>query len=273
MTFWVTIIAAAGIGFLPCLFALLVRRELRLRRLKSLLEVYRQFEESGSADGQPQAGSGEPNGEQGRQAGSNRTQTTARHHDGPDDDSYLNPLIEYVRSKYTADLPTLPDTVEKKENVSSDAEGSRKEPRANPRKELEGHIKNASKWHSFWNGSIFLGVLLFGFSSSIGFYGFLNSLLSNFKTVFPSCVSLCKDIDYGHQILVVGSIVFVGGYIAAMRLIIQAVTSFDLTGYTFVRQGGEVLFSVLLGMLIYAAFPDPMQGHADERCSSRPCAG
>jgi hypothetical protein len=259
MTFWVTIIAAAGIGLLPCLFALLVRRELRLRRLKSLLEVYRQFEESGSPDGPPQAGSDESNEEQSRQAEDNGTQTKSPHHDSRDDDNYLNPLIEYVRSKYTADLPTLSDSDENDENVSSQAGGPRRVSRVNPRKELDGHIKNASKWRSFWNGSIFLGVLLFGFSSSIGFYGFLNSLLSNFKTVFPSCVSLCKDIDSGHQILVVGSIVFVGGYIAAMRLMIQAVTSFDLTGYTFVRQGGEVLFSVLLGMLIYAAFPDPMQ--------------
>ncbi len=263
MTFWFVPIAAVGLGLVPCLFALLVRRELRLRRLKSLLEVYRQFEgQEGSQDASVALALDGSAGTQTTPVEGAQTQGRSNASNDREDESYLNPLIEYVRSKYTADLPTLRDQTEEDDGAASQRDNTlrgKTPPKSNPRKELEGHIRNANSWRAFWNGSIFLGVLLFGVSSSLGFYGFLNALLSNFQTVFPSCIALCNEIGSGHQILVIGSIVFIGGYIAAMRLIIQAVTSFDLTGYTFVRQGGEVLFSVLLGMLIFTAFPDPMQ--------------
>ena len=155
----------------------------------------------------------------------------------------LNPLVEFVKTKYTADLKTIKD-----EEVLKD-----------PTKELPVHIENARKVSAFSNPNLLAGAIVFGLSASVAFYAFLNALLSNFTTIFPTCfVGIC-NAGNSNSVLVIGSVVFVGGYIAAMRLIIQAVTSFDLTGYTFVRQGAEVLFSVLLGMIIFTAFPYPMQ--------------
>lgn len=266
---YAVIVAAGCLGLVPSLVALGARYELRIRRLKSLLEVYRQFgrprrRESDLRLGQPAAkqdanrppvpeidvanaaaaAAGQPAGPAPDEA------AMAREEEERSNLEYstrprlsLNPLVELVKTKYTADLPAIED-----EEALKDAT-----------KELPLHIKNARKVSALSNRNLLAGALVFGVSSSVAFYAFLNALLSNFATIFPcSFVGIC-NAGNSNNVLVIGSVVFVGGYIAAMRLIIQAVTSFDLTGYTFVRQGAEVLFSVLLGMIIFTAFPYPMQ--------------
>ena len=293
---YAVMIVAGCLGLVPSLVALLARYELRIRRLKSLLEVYRQFGRprrlrtapTSTAQDAPAAPvpSPAPMGNPGDAAVAAADDAApaeipadvhpqipaevppqvpaevsprvpaamAREKQDGEGHEYfqldpsvarftLNPLVEFVKAKYTADLDSVGDAEAWKD----------------PTKELPLLIKNARKVSKFSNSNLLLGAVVFGISSSVAFYAFLNALLSNFTTIFPSCfVEIC-NAGNGNSVLVIGTIVFVGGYIAAMRLIIQAVTSFDLTGYTFVRQGAEVLFSVLLGMIIFTAFPYPMQ--------------
>lgn len=270
---YAVMIAAGCLGLVPSLVALMARYELRIRRLKNLLEVYRQFGREQRLPPDPVGGQArattvtvqQPDPE--RNAGDNTPApadeamgvakaqgTLARKEQNEEDRNLaeydasrprfsLNPLVEFVKTKYTADLKPIED-----EKILKD-----------PIRELPVHIQNARKVSALSNRNLFAGAVVFGISSSVAFYAFLKALLSNFTTIFPTCfVDFC-NAGNSNSVLVIGSVVFVGGYIAAMRLIIQAVTSFDLTGYTFVRQGAEVLFSVLLGMIIFTAFPYPMQ--------------
>ena len=233
---WSIVAFALALGLIPSLVALFARYELRIRRLKALLEVYRQFGEAPSEQGV--------------------NSTTDDEAGGP----FMNPVVEFVKNKYTADLPSIILDKEKFARLTNkpEAEFESASPAEKATAELQLHIENAEHLRLVRNWRLIVGALAFGLASSVGFYGFLVALLTNFRSVLPSCAKTYCLTGVDQPVLVIGAIVFVGGYVAAMRLIIQAVTLFDLTGYSFVRQGGEVLFSVLLGMLIYKAFPDPL---------------
>lgn len=271
----------AGVG--PPIAAVLVRFELRIRRLKSLLEVNIQFKrpeksEQGKMSAVKRKDSGFPSSENNADAaagsdlranersnqadstlgmaqrevvadedGTNADAESSGRADG-DDGILSNPLVELVKIKYAADL-----------RIPADQEDA-VEAKRDTIKELRKLVAAASKPRAFFQSRLILPALFFGLAAAFGFYAFINAVMSDFAQVFSSCTpSACQAKPASQTVLVVGSIVFAGAYIAAMRIVIQAVTSFDLTGYTFVRQGAEVVFSVVLGMLIFKAFPDPMQ--------------
>lgn len=59
--------------------------------------------------------------------------------------------------------------------------------------------------------------------------------------------------------LTIATIAFVGAYLSSLRYLIQSVAVFDLSGYTFIRQAGMIVISVIAVLILYRALPDPTQ--------------
>jgi hypothetical protein len=154
--------------------------------------------------------------------------------------SKFNPSCEFVKSKYISDIKISPDDYQKIRNMSDEDK-------------LPRYIELAEKKFSSTSFRIYVSSIGFLIVSYFGFSAVMDAFGNNFTSIGEkSTTVLMRD-----QMQVVGGLAFIGAFIAATRMLLRCLAVFDLTAYTFLRQTAEMIFSILLVMLIYKAFPDP----------------
>jgi hypothetical protein len=70
------------------------------------------------------------------------------------------------------------------------------------------------------------------------------------------------------QLQVIGSLAFIGAFVAAVRIFMRGLAAFDLSAYTFLKQTIEMLASILLIIVAFLAFPDPFRAIGDTLAGS-----
>ncbi|NML73295.1 hypothetical protein HHL25_04055, partial [Rhizobium sp. S-51] len=157
-----------------------------------------------------------------------------------------NPSFEFVRSKYTADLEILPgDWLE----FQSATEQHRLELYI---KAAEAH-RIAFRWRLLFSSIGFILISYFGFDL-LG-----QAVACGFKAV-GSCEALppAEPQALTQRLYVIAALTFLGAYIASVRYLLSRLTVFDLTSSSILRVTTEMAASILLTMVLYAAFPDPL---------------
>ncbi|OJF93460.1 hypothetical protein [Pararhizobium antarcticum] len=232
-----------GLNPIALLFALLTpllliygRREVRVRRLRSIQDFIRAFDQLR----QTQAEKDEQDAAAQSVPPARRPQPITQ-----------NPTFEFVRSKYTSDIEPVEWRGEKRTLKLSENE------------EIDRIIESLGAFGSPTDKRIFLSTTGFIIACYFGFDALQETMLSGFgaagsacATTLPCTEAAMKPGSY-EQLRIIGSLTFVGAYIAAIRIFLRGLSVFDLSSYTFLRQTGEMLASVTFTILVFRAFPDP----------------
>jgi len=152
--------------------------------------------------------------------------------------SSTNPSLEFVVSKYTADLLS-PDLSDMDQTV---------------RQRLTGAMSLSQRLMRGVGFQMLVAALGFTILSYYGFHGLRLSIAAGLTAAVPADAGAATY----DQLLLIGSIAFAGAYVSALRIFVRSLAIFDLTAYTFLRQSAEVLSSVVIILLLYRAFPDPV---------------
>lgn len=244
---------AWGIAVLVPLLMLLARHEIRLRRLRSILDFMTSFNLSGITTTTPATA---PAGKASAEAlvddttddASATTQRTARQAETDTARSARekpeNPSFEYVKSKYISDLKI----------VSGGPDQTRLNMARTDLERINIYIEIASRPFSNINARLY--VTAFGFML-VSYYGF-RAFFAAFGYGHPE--TGCNPAAGCGMPLsqAVGAFAFAGAYIAAVRLMLRRLAVFDLNAFSFLWQSVEVIATVLLVVLIFNAFPDPL---------------
>ncbi len=157
-----------------------------------------------------------------------------------------NPSLEFVKSKYLADIRVARKDVE--EFAKADSNGK-----------IKIILRTARSFGNSGDFQLLLSSLGFMILSYFGFVNLFEVFARGLHTVDPTIKGACDPIVGFAQIQVIGSIAFAGAFIAATRVFMRGLAVFDISAYTFLRQTVEVLASVALTILAYKAFPDPFK--------------
>jgi hypothetical protein len=203
-----------GFAIFPPIGMLLARSEIRLLRLRAILDFIISFDlMTGGSEKSDQRMSGK------------------------------NPSVEFVKSKYVSDLRSKFSESDKGAQIQETEEQS-----------LRRFIQLAEKpWRNIPLKMLF-SSLPFMCVSFFGFQALLLVFTSHFLAPDPT---LATDELASHNLLVIAALTFAGAYIAAIRMLLRSLAIFNLSSFTFLRQATELIFSVILVILIYKAFPDP----------------
>ena len=227
-----------GLNPIALLFAVLTpllliygRREVRIRRLRSIQDFIRSFDLiARSGNGQETT------------APDQAPQTAIRH----------NPSFEFVKSKYTSDIE--PRRLEGETPFSMLDESD----------QIDRIIESIGFAGSPADRRILFSTFGFMIASYYGFNALQASIQCGFGAGDCSCAiqkactqTVASGLGSYVQLQIIGSLAFVGAYVAAIRMFLRGLAVFDLSSFTFLRQTGEMVASVAFTMLVYRAFPDP----------------
>lgn len=150
-----------------------------------------------------------------------------------------NPSFEFVRSKYTADLK-LSD--EEKKEFEEQRETGR----------LKILIKAAENRQVSFGFRLFFSA--FGFMI-ICYFGFdlLGKVLSCGLDATGECLELTQNTEL-RELFIIASLTFAGAYIASVRTMLSRLSLFDISSNTFLRVTGETIASIIITVVLYAAF-------------------
>lgn len=252
---------AMGIAFLVPTLMLIVRYEVRLARLRAILDFMKNFDlpelhyttpstaPSAAKIMAKQSSAGDaaatgPDLASPDQPGPN-TVTDRYDAAGGGNGSRTNPSFEYVKSKYIADLKV----------VSGGADFKRLRDAKTDSERLDIYIEIASR--PFRNISARLYLTSIGFML-VSYFGFRTLFLAFGYGAADHCdpaggcgMSLSQAI---------GAFAFAGAYVVAVRMLIRRLAVFDLSAFSFLWQSAELIATVLIVVLIYNAIPDPVGG-------------
>ncbi|WP_237151672.1 hypothetical protein [Oryzibacter oryziterrae] len=170
--------------------------------------------------------------------------------------SLANPSFEFVKLKYTYDLPGV-----MAENVEDE--------------KLMSMVKRKSFGHSdrvlFYSSVGYMLVCFFGFSVVLA--GVPSSFSSDHAPLQSWFAWLSSSVlisggsggegkaltSEGIRSLTIAGMAFLGAYIASVRQFVRSLLVFDLSTATFVRQTMEIVSSMVLVTVLYRTFPDPGQ--------------
>ncbi|RKE84424.1 hypothetical protein [Rhizobium sp. AG855] len=178
-----------------------------------------------------------------------------------------NPSFEFVRSKYTADVKGSGETPEDGDLVA-DAQSQMAIVA-----EINGTI---AKTRVFLNrGDIrllvasvpYMLVVFAGFSLTLSgttcpsqAQGCIQHVARNLLTAggvtFEATIAPEQVRKLTENVLTVAAITFVGAYLSSLRYLVQALSVFDLSGFTLIRQAAVITISVLASAALYRALPD-----------------
>jgi hypothetical protein len=222
---WISVTIAALTVFL----LLFGRYEIRLRRLRMIRDYMRAFPQTAG---------------------------------DPDVHIALNPSFEFVRTKYSADV----------EIEGGLADGT-------PQQVIAEINRVIAATRIFGNrGDLRILIASIGYLLVVaaGFYVALSShscpdkslpcagepMLSLFLIGgLPGAVDVKSNPSLLWMALntaTVAGFVFVGAYVASLRYLVRALSIFDLSAYTFVRQTAMIVISVLVTVILYRALPNPI---------------
>jgi hypothetical protein len=256
---------AMGIAFLAPTLMLIVRYEVRLARLRSILDFMKNFDlpelRHTTPSTAPSAARITVKQSEGKDGGvaditpitanELRSSDNAEEFTAPADGSgggggsRTNPSFEYVKSKYIADLKV----------VSGGADYKRLNEARTDSERLDIYIEIASR--PFRNISGRLYLTSFGFML-VSYFGFRTLFLAFGYGAADQCdpaggcgMSLSQAI---------GAFAFAGAYVVGVRMLIRRLAVFDLSAFSFLWQSAELIATVLIVVLIYNAVPDPVGG-------------
>ncbi|MBL0374858.1 hypothetical protein JJB09_22860 [Rhizobium sp. KVB221] len=163
-----------------------------------------------------------------------------------------NPSFEFVKSKYISDIDISPQ----QQQVLDSLDGTEDKPNQHAEEDrLKKYIEFATRSGSRTNKGIYLAAIGFIITCYYGFKAIFGAVDCNFTAILSPCSTNAGSIN--QQMLVIGGLAFAGAFVASVRMLLRALALYDLTAYSFLRHTGEMIFSILLVMLIYRAFPDP----------------
>lgn len=173
----------------------------------------------------------------------------------------INPSYEFVRTKYSADI-----------KFDSQQEAGKPD-------DVIHHIDNvirATKFFGNW-GDLRLLISATGFWI-VTYLGFKISLtnLACQSSEITTCLSspligtifaggLAAGQGSSQQLIhaasnsvTVASFAFVGAFVASLRFLVRSVALFDLSAFSFIRHASTILISILVTVVVFRAFPDPL---------------
>jgi hypothetical protein len=217
---------AFGIAIVGPALMLLARQEIRLRRLRAILDFLTSFRLTGVNE----------------TTLSTAPRVTRNTSSSDNDDGPENPSFEYVKSKYISDLTIRPGSAdEKRLNAAK-----------NDRERINIYIEISRK--PFGNVNVRLQIASLGFIL-ITYCGF-RALFSAFG--YGGTSDTCSPASgCGLPISeAVGAFTFAGAYIASIRMLLRNLAVFDLSAFAFTRQCAEIVASVVIVVLLFNALPD-----------------
>ena len=158
-----------------------------------------------------------------------------------------NPSFEFVKSKYVSDIK-----IGRKEQERLDAIDKLPAPQEEAR--LKFYIELAAKAGSRSSRQIYLSSIGFMLVSYFG----MRSLIGAFDCDFKSVSNCSVAATISDQMLVVGSLAFAGAFVGSLRMLLRCLAVYDLSAFSMLRHTAEMVFTVIIVMLIFRAFPDPM---------------
>jgi hypothetical protein len=150
-----------------------------------------------------------------------------------------NPSLEFAVSKYTSDL------------LPTDLTGAD----MTVRRRLEGAMSLPRRLMRGVGFQMLVSALGF---SILTYFGFSYLRLGIGKCLIADAASCGAPIVTNQQLELIGAIAFAGAFVSALRIFVRSLAVFDLTAYTFLRQSAEILSSVIVVVLLFRAFPDPI---------------
>lgn len=166
----------------------------------------------------------------------------------PDTTTVPDPSLEFVKSKYLADVKIPTDELRIIHN----------EPFA---VQIQKVMQYARAFGNHGDMQLWVSSLGFSFICYFGFMALWDVLKHGFPLAAQApqvadgkCFSPCVTPE---SLKVIGALAFAGAFIAGLRILMRGVAIFDLSAYTFLRQAVEMFASILLVMFAFAAFPDP----------------
>ncbi|MDH4412470.1 MAG: hypothetical protein QE484_04145 [Rhizobium sp.] len=172
--------------------------------------------------------------------------TTKPSQEKNDDNSYINPSVEFVRSKYVQGVSRR-----KKKDATT--------PKQPPIEELDDFIAEVRLID--WSD---LRLLLTSSGMMIVTYYGADALLQGLSAkVSTSCSTNCGAAPFSTlkaDLYLIAGLAFAGAYLAAIRGFMRGLAAFDLSAITFLRYTVETIVSVIFIVALYRAIPDPTLG-------------
>ena len=224
---WLPIIFAFTLAVLTPVIVIMVRHEIRLRRIRLIDEFSKNFGANGEVLSDRSGG------------------TQLRH----------TPSFEFVKSKYSVDLDRYPDDIDPKKLRDLDLNDP-----------AVDQFLSKLRWYSLRSNRRLLWAsvpyFLFCFA---GFFLALSPITSGSEgpglqpSIFTSGgIALNADTAaYFEQVETIVAISFVAAYIYTLRLFTRAVAAFDLNSVTLLRATAHIIMSVATVVVLWRALPDP----------------
>jgi hypothetical protein len=166
--------------------------------------------------------------------------------DGAAGSHYINPSVEFVRSKYVQGVVR---TREKQQEFD----------RLPPIQQIDTFIAEARllDWGDLRMLAASIGMMI------VTYYG-ADALLQGISArLSDSCETNCGPIatsGLSADLYLIGGLAFAGAYLAAIRGYMRGLAAFDLSAFTFIRYTVETIVSVVFILALYRAIPDPTLG-------------
>jgi len=159
-----------------------------------------------------------------------------------------NPSLEFVASKYIADLTTP--------KASS---STRKWDAEKMVEEIETAIRSSRSIGNLGDLRLFLSSLGLVIICYFGFAELYDALAKGLPVwcgPTRAAASGCSG-DVG-SLHIIGALAFAGAFVAAARQFVGSLAVFDLSAYTFIWQTVEIFASVIFVLVLFRTFPDPI---------------
>jgi hypothetical protein len=171
---------------------------------------------------------------------------TKVHHDDGSDGG--NPSLEFVASKYIADLITP--------KASSH---TRKWDADKMVEEIETAIRSSRTIGNLGDLRLFLSSLGLVVICYFGFTALYDVLAKGLPVwcgpTRAGGVGCSGDVE---SLKIIGALAFAGAFVAAARQFVRSLAVFDLSAYTFIWQTVEMFASVIFVLILFRTFPDPV---------------
>ncbi|MCD2184557.1 hypothetical protein [Rhizobium sp. GN54] len=180
----------------------------------------------------------------------------------------INPSFEFVRSKYLSDVDldggweatsaTLPTGMPLNELLNRIR-------RQGLRRDLRLFVSSIGLMIVVYLGfDALLAAIRCGFGdatcacSSTHFAGCTQpaALVAGEAAAGPDAAGAPGRVGFGN-LVVVGALAFAGAYIGAVRNFLRNLAVYDLSSFTFLKQGCEIVAASVFAMIAFAALPDP----------------
>ncbi|MGA1803485.1 hypothetical protein [Rhizobium sp. HT1-10] len=173
----------------------------------------------------------------------------------------INPSLEFVTTKYLADLREFDQKSDLPYPSTKDA--------LDLLKEIETRIRKSRLFGNLGDYRLLFASAGFVVLCFLGFSNLSLAVMGGFeicgKLAFQPCsppvpgLATCLPLVAENQVRLVGSLAFAGAFIAAARQFVRSLAVFDLSAYTFLWQTVEIFASVVIVIFLFKAFNDPSQ--------------